>query len=289
MKKYILAACVAAISMSGFAQDFDVDPTLNISNEEKKVNFTVGARFMADAALFNTEFTPLNSGACISDARIRTSMKYGENWYFYADFGFGNGKFSQKNIFLEYSTKDAQKATHAVKVGYYNDPAGTMARQTSLGSYHFISRPGSSEALGEGRALGVTYKYSTPKIFLYQGLFTENQYNKIESGFNGVTVSGRWLYRNINQHGGGHVGASARFAHIGGGEEYTTKGSTILKKTLSLSQSMETYVDDDSFVNCELPWANNVIDLGGEALWFGNNYFIRGEYKHKVVTKKRDS
>ena len=53
MKKYILAACVAAISMSGFAQDFDVDPTLNISNEEKKVNFTVGARFMADAALFN--------------------------------------------------------------------------------------------------------------------------------------------------------------------------------------------------------------------------------------------
>lgn len=289
MKKYILAACVAAISMSGFAQDFDVDPTLNISNEEKKVNFTVGARFMADAALFNTEFTPLNSGACISDARIRTSMKYGENWYFYADFGFGNGEFSQKNIFLEYSTKDAQKATHAVKVGYYNDPAGTMARQTSLGSYHFISRPGSSEALGEGRALGVTYKYSTPKIFLYQGLFTENQYNKIESGFNGVTVSGRWLYRNINQHGGGHVGASARFAHIGGGEEYTTKGSTILKKTLSLSQSMETYVDDDSFVNCELPWANNVIDLGGEALWFGNNYFIRGEYKHKVVTKKRDS
>ena len=92
MKKYILAACVAAISMSGFAQDFDVDPTLNISNEEKKVNFTVGARFMADAALFNTEFTPLNSGACISDARIRTSMKYGENWYFYADFGFGNGE-----------------------------------------------------------------------------------------------------------------------------------------------------------------------------------------------------
>lgn len=289
MKKYIFAACVAALSMSAVAQDFDVDPTLNISNEEKKVNFTVGARFMADAALFNTEFTPLNSGACISDARIRTSMKYGENWYFYADFGFGNGEFSQKNIFLEYSTKDAANATHAVKVGYYNDPAGTMARQTSLGSYHFIARPGSSEALGEGRALGVTYKYSTPKIFLYQGLFTENQYNKIESGFNGVTVSGRWLYRNINQHGGGHVGASARFAHIGGGEEYTTKGSTILKKTLNLAQSMETYVDDDSFVNCELPWANNVIDLGAEGLWFGDNYFIRGEYKHKIVTKKRDS
>ena len=89
MKKYILAAAVVASSFAAFAQDFDVDPTLKISNNENKVNFTVGARFMADAAVFDTEATPINSGASIADARIRTSMKYGENWYFYADFGFG--------------------------------------------------------------------------------------------------------------------------------------------------------------------------------------------------------
>lgn len=64
------------------------------------MNFTVGARFMADVAVFDTEATPLNSGASIADARIRTSMKYGENWYFYADFGFGAGKFSQKTSSL---------------------------------------------------------------------------------------------------------------------------------------------------------------------------------------------
>ncbi len=46
MKKYILAAAVAASSFAAFAQDFDVDPTLKISNNENKVNFTVGARFM---------------------------------------------------------------------------------------------------------------------------------------------------------------------------------------------------------------------------------------------------
>lgn len=121
MKKYILAAAVAASSFAAFAQDFDVDPTLKISNNENKVNFTVGARFMADAAVFDTEATPLNSGASIADARIRTSMKYGENWYFYADFGFGAGKFSQKNIFLEYSKRDAAQVCHAVKVGYYGE------------------------------------------------------------------------------------------------------------------------------------------------------------------------
>lgn len=119
-KKYIFMSALAVMALSATAQDFDNTPTLNINNKEKQVKFTVGARFMADAAYYNTEATPLKSGATISDARIRTSMSYGENWYFYADFGFGGGKFSQKNIFLQYANK-ADKGTHAVKVGYYND------------------------------------------------------------------------------------------------------------------------------------------------------------------------
>lgn len=290
--KYILLSAVAALSMAATAQDFDNDPTLKIDNKDQKVKFTVGARFMADAALYNTQFTPLHSGAAITDARIRTSMSYGENWYFYADFGFGNGQFSQKNIFLQYAKKDNNNATHAIKVGYYNDPAGSMARQTSLGSYHFISRAGMANSLGEGRELGVTHKYSADHLFLYQGVFTENQYNKIKAGFNGITASGRWLYRDLNADNTEvlQAGVTARFAHLGGGEELTTKGSTVLKKTLALGQSLETFVDEDNqFVSCELPWANNVIDLGAEALVMQKNFFVRAEYKHKIVTKKRDS
>lgn len=292
VNKYILMAALAIVALPVAAQDFDTDPTLNINNKEKQVKFSVGARFMADAALYHTDFTPLQSGASITDARIRTSMTYGENWYFYADFGFGGGKFSQKNIFLQYATKDNNDATHAIKVGYYNDPAGTMANQTSLGSYHFISRTGMSSSLGESRELGVTYKYSSDKAFLYQGVFTEDQYNKISAGFNGITVSGRWLYRDINKDftKAFHVGVSARYAHLGGGEEVTTKGSTVLKKTVSLGQPLETYVDQDKqFVSCNIPWANEVIDLGAEALYHNEDFFVRAEYKHKIVTKKRDS
>ena len=282
-------SALAAFSLSATAQDFDCDPTLNIDNKEKQVKFTVGARFMADAAYYHTSFTPLQSGAAITDARIRTSMSYGENWYFYADFGFGNGKFSQKNIYLQYSTK-GDDFTHAIKAGYYNDPAGSMARQTSLGSYHFISRAGMSNAIGAGRALGVTYKAYNDNLFLYQGIFTENQYNKIDAGFNGLTVAGRWLYRDITGNDKWHVGASARFAHLGGGETMVTKGSSVLKKTFSMGQTLETFVDEDEqFVGCELPWANNVIDLGAEALYLNNKFFARAEYKHRIVTKERDS
>ncbi len=290
MKKYILMSALAAIAFTATAQDFDTDPTLKIDNADEQVKFTVGARFMSDAALYHTEFTPLQSGASITDARIRTSMAYGDNWYFYADFGFGGGKFAQKNIYLQYSQKDNAGATHSIKAGYYNDPAGSMANITSLGSYHFISRAGSAQALGQGRELGVTYKYSSDNWYAYQGIFTESQYNKIKAGYNGLTAAGRWLFRSVDETGGGHVGATARFAHIGGGEESTTKGSTVLKKTLTLAQRMETYVDEDeSFVSATLPWANNVVDFGAEALYFQKNWFVRGEYFHKMVTKNRDS
>lgn len=281
MKKYILMPALAIFALAAVAQDFDNDPALQLENKEKEVTFTVGARMMADAALYHTDFTPMQSGASISDARIRTSMTY-KDWYFYADFGFGGGKFSQKNIFLQYS-----KDEHAIKLGYYNDPAGSMARNTSLGSYHFISRPGSTNALGEGRELGVSYKYNTDRFMAYQGVFTENQYNKIDAGFNGITVAGRYLYRPVvGSKENAHIGINARFAHLGGGEVY----KNVLKKSLHLGQSLETFVDEDEqFMNADLDWANNVVNVGVEALYHNEKAFVRGEFLYKYVTKKRDT
>lgn len=241
---------------------------------------------MADAAYYHTDFTPMQSGAAISDARIRTSLTY-QNWYFYADFGFGGGKFSQKNIFLQYAQEDSKGGRHAIKGGYYNDAAGSMARNTSLGSYHFISRAGVTNALGEGRELGITYKYTNDHFLAYQGVFTENQYNKIEAGYNGLVFSGRYLYRPIiDENQTLAIGGNVRFQHVGGG----VTEDNVLKKTVKLGQSMETFVDEDEqFVSCELPWAENVFDAGAEVLYHNQKMFVRGEYLYKHVTKKRDS
>lgn len=106
---------LALTALSANAQDFDSKPTVTIDNKAEDLHFTVGARFMADAAYYHTDFTPMQSGAAISDARIRTSLTY-QNWYFYADFGFGGGKFSQKNIFLQYAQEDSRVAVMPSKV-----------------------------------------------------------------------------------------------------------------------------------------------------------------------------
>ena len=216
MKKYICISLLTLCALSATAQDFDSKPTVTIDDKNQDLHFTVGARFMADAAYYNTDFTPLQSGASITDARIRTSLTY-RDWYFYADFGFGGGKFAQKNIFLQYNQQTAKGGNHDIKVGYYNDPAGSMARNTSLGSYHFISRPGSSYVLGEGRELGASYKYSDDHFMAYHGVFTENQYNKEEAGFNGIVLAGHYQWRPIND--GVQtlmVGGNIRYQHVGG-------------------------------------------------------------------------
>lgn len=290
MKKHIILSIFAAAALCASAQDFDTKPCCGLENKAEMVKFTIGGRFMADAAWYHNDFTPMQSGATIADARIRTSASY-KDYYFYADFGFGGGKFAQKNIFLQWAHQNEVGNTHAVKVGYYNDPAGSMAKITSLGSYHFISRAGSANSLGDGRALGVSYKFNNANWQAYQGIFSENQYNKIEAGFNGITVAGRWLYRPIvDENQTLHVGLHAALTHLGGGVEKTTKGSTVLQKNYTIAQTMETYVDEDTqFLGCTLPWANNVIKLGAEALYHNDKFFARGEYLHKTITKSRDT
>lgn len=282
MKKYILMAALA-VGLTAAAQDFDNEPTLNFNKNEAQ--FTIGARMMADAAYYHSDFTPLKSGGAITDARIRTSFSW-RDWYLYADFGFGGGKFSQKNIFAQWNRENQKGGWNYARAGYYNDP-GSMARNTSLGSYHFISRPGSTMALGVGRELGISYKYQDRNWFANQGVFTDHAYNEIQAGFNGISVSGRWLYRPINDENQTlHLGINARFAHRGGGEVV----NNVLKKTLTLGQAMETYVDgNEDLVTAELPWVNNVINAGFEALYRCPKFFARGEFLYKHVTKKRDS
>ncbi len=266
------------------AQDFDSKPVININNAKEDLNFTIGARFMADGAYYSTGAAELRSGVAITDARIRTSMTY-QDWYFYADFDFSRGRFAQKNIFLQYSLQ-GEKGTHRIKAGYYNNP-NSMANNTSRGSLHFISRSAASNALSAGRELGVSYIFYNNAFFANQGIFVENEYNDQIAGRQGASMGGRWLWRPIR---GGrstlHVGATLRYANIATGE-LTDEG--VLKTNLNVGSSLETYVDSDkSMLSASVPWAKHVYDMGAEFLFHNRDWFVRGEYLFKYVTKQRD-
>lgn len=263
------------------AQDFDTDPKLNVNFDD--VNFKIGGRLMADMAYYSSDYSPLKSGATIADARIRAALTY-KDWYFYTDFGFGKGKFEQKNIFLKYTLPNTGENTNSFKAGYYGEP-NSMSRITSIYNTHFISRSATANALGIGRSLGISYNFYNSATTLTQGVFAENKYNNQLSGFQGAAVSGRWIYRPINANGQVlHVGASARYAQLNTGELV----NDIKQTNLHLSSPLETYVDDNTnFLSAELPWAKNVVNVGAEALYMSPKLFLRGEYMYKSITKER--
>lgn len=287
MKKFlkctVVVACTAVFTpQSAFAQDFDTNPTAKIDDAREDLHFTVGARLMADAAYYNVEESEMKSGMAMTDARIRTSMTY-RNWYLYADFDFTKGKFSQKNIFVQYSI-DRGENHHTFKGGYYNDPA-TMANNTSRGSLHFISRAAAANALSPGRELGFSYKFYNRHFFANQGAFAENPYNDQPNGAQGFTLGGRWLYiPRDDSHTSLHIGASARYANTSTGER-TTEGEILTTHTLA--SSVETYVDGNKqFLSCTLPWARHSVYAGIEALYRCPKFFARGEYMLKHIHRK---
>ena len=226
----------------------------------------------------------MKSGAAITDARIRTSLKY-KQFYFYADFDFSKGSFKQKNIFGQYNFKENYRGVQSVKAGYFCEPS-TMAYNTSLYNYHFISRPAVVNALAPGRSLGITYKFFNQKVLADQGVFAENKYNDQISGFQGFSLSGRWLYKVINDdYMTLHVGLGLRYSRINTGR---VVDDDAFKTEVTIESAMETYVDATTkFLNADVAWAKNILDLNPELLFKTDRLFVRGEYLYKRLYKDR--
>ncbi len=287
MKKQIALLATAFMLCSTaavYAQAPDVEnPLLKYTNRETGLTFTAGARLMADVAYYHSDFTPMKSGAAITDARIRASLKY-KQFYFYGDFDFSGGRFTQKDLFLRYNLRENARGIHSLKAGYYAEPT-SMSMQTSRYAYHFVSRPSPVQALAPGRALGFTYKFFNTALMLEQGLFAENRYNNQTAGNQGISVGGRWVWKAINNKSTTlHIGATARYAQMNTG----VVTNNIFTTHQVLSAPMQTSVDPVTrYLNADLPWARKNLNLGGEALLRTNRFFARGEYLFKRVYKQR--
>ena len=65
--------------------------------------------------------------------------------------------------------------------------------------------------------------------------------------------------------------------------------NNVLKTELDLGSSLETHVDaTQDFLSPNCRGRKNVFDVGAEFLYKTDNFFTRGEYMYKHVTKERD-
>ena len=231
----------AMFSTSAVKAQEDVNPLLKYISKDESFKASIGGRMYADLAYYHSDWTPMKSGAAITDARIHAALEYGK-FYIYADFGFGKGEFSQKNLFVQYNFKESLKGIHSVKVGYYNEPS-SMSAMTSTYNYHFFARPAAVQALAPGRALGATYRFFNDKFFFDQGIFAQLKYNDQDAGYQGLSLSGRWLYKPVNdEHHTFQFGFSARYQRFNAGTVYQ---DGVFETNVNYSANMQSYVDED--------------------------------------------
>ncbi len=277
----ILSMFAIAATLGVGAQEKNSDEaagTIKVGSD--KVKFTVGGRLAADGAYVQGDYTPTNSGVAITDARINTSLSVGDNWYLRADFGFADGNFSQKDIYLRYNW--GKNKQHWVKAGYYAEPL-SMNQNTSRYEMQFITRPTSSSILTEGRNLGITYRFANDMFFANQGVFVGNKYNDQDAGGQGINASGRWLYKPINNSESTlHVGFGFGYQKIQSGEY----SDGVLETYYSQHSSLETYISQDyNYLSFNIPWASDIYTYSIEALYMQKKFFVRGEYQFQTIEK----
>ncbi|MDR2556944.1 MAG: hypothetical protein LBC49_04445, partial [Bacteroidales bacterium] len=268
--RYFISTLFILTSFIAFSQSDDNDPSLVALKKEwgDSIKWTVGARFMAEAAYYDND--NLRSGAAISDARLRTSLAYG-NYYFYYDADFSRGTFSQKDAYFQYSSNEINNIKHNIKVGYFSNIA-SMSYNTGSFNYHFITRPAAVLAFSTKRHLGASYRINSKHIFFEQGIFSEKPYHRKDES-RGLVVSGRFVYKALNiEKTTLHFGVSARYLKI-------------FDSTSFISHSpLETHVDESYyFLNIADNNARSTSEGTLEFTFRTNRFFARGEYILRFV------
>lgn len=155
--RILLAAAImcGTGAVSAFAA-LDSIPSLKVN----KVTITPTGRVLLDGAAFTPDGDGLNAGVAIPDIRIGAKVTYG-NWDAKIDVGYGFGKISMKDVYIQYRFNDH----NLLRGGYFVHQFGLNAA-TSSSMKPAMEAPTSDNFFqATGRNLGLMYVYDKGDFF----------------------------------------------------------------------------------------------------------------------------
>lgn len=271
---------LALLFSSSFIMAQESTPGVNVV-DKNDLKISVGARVSMDGAFYIQDYTPLKSGASMSDARIRLTIVQGK-WDAYYDIDFGKGLVTQKNAFIRYNFTDK----NSLKIGYAAEPF-SISYLTSQSDLHFISRSTSVNVLAPARALGVTFKHAGDQFYAETGAYAENLYNRQPEGDQGYSVTGRFLYRPIQSEDlSMHFGLMGRYNKIGIG--HIEGNPEVFVRNMYLGSALESSVDKSvHFIGTDVNWASEEIKYGLEFLAVSKKLFVQSEFIGSHIVRDR--
>lgn len=290
MKKILtLSLCVLAAA-SVAAEETEAQHEMNayiqdgitkFSTPDGKYSFRVGARADIDGGVYFDDHTDRGNGATLSAARIRLFSKLGDHFDFKFDVDFMAKGNMLKDVFVRWhSNKNG-----FLRLGNFAEPFSAENIQSTM-DYPFIAKSATVQAFGTGRALGLSYRYYHPYVWVEGGAFSQKLSNEYHGGDMGYSLSarllGRYTSEDFNIHAGGSV--NFRVPNANG----IKNGSDKYNRSLTLSSNLESNIDNTPFLQANLNNVKSTFKYGLELMANYRNVYVKGEYIHTHVNRERD-
>lgn len=275
MKPYILTLAAASIlAMSATAQE----------QEEPKFTIKPTGRILMDGAVYlggNDNYSEESgdkkfvSGVAIPDLRIGVKAGYGK-WKAKIDVGFGYGKVSLKDVYVEYDFNE----NHLIKGGYFVPQFG-LNSETSSSMKPDYEEPSSNEFFNANpRYLALSYVFDKGQYFAAVSAFAEAnamKQNATEMGKQGWGAETRLVWRPRHSDGNTiQVGCSFAYTTPTDDDHTAFNYSSNFPSRVSKVNLLSAYVDN----------ARGSFRMTPELLLIHNNFALEAQYYYMNIARK---
>ncbi|MFR3329578.1 MAG: OprO/OprP family phosphate-selective porin [Odoribacter splanchnicus] len=250
-------------------------------SQNKDYSFRVGGRVAMDGAYYIDDFTDRGSGAKFSEARIRLFSKIGKKLDIKFDVDFATSKAVLKDVYLRWHTN----ANGFVRVGNFAEPFSAENIYSTM-DYSFINKSATVEALGTGRALGISYRYYHKYFWGEAGVFSQKIATPTTVGDMGFGVSARVLARLTDDDYNFHIGGAVNYRRPDANG--FTNGSDDFNRVVEVHSALESSIDQTNFLNANIKNVKSGFKSGLEAMGNYKNLYVKGEYIHATYDREKD-
>ena len=277
MKTYLTLSLLSALAI--------VPSTAMAQDEEPVFKFTPAGRILVDGAFYGPDGDGFADGMAIPDVRLGGKASYG-NWSGKIDIGYGFGKLSMKDVFIQYKFNE----NNLIKAGYFVHQFGLNAGTSSSMKPSMEVSTCDTYFNATGRNLGIQYVYDKDKAFIGLSFLCGTNITKPMSDYGKASVGAttRLVWRPYHETGKVvQIGASgwyqsAMHEMIEGedGEKHVSPGY------FDFSAQFPTRVVKVNMLGANVSNAKGLVKISPEFLFSKDRIALEGQYYYMNVQRK---
>lgn len=253
-------------------------------SEGPKFKFTPAGRILTDGALYFPDGDGFADGVAIPDVRLGGKATYG-NWMAKIDVGYGFGKLSMKDVFIQYSFNDH----NLIKAGYFVHQFGLQAATSSSMKPQMEAPTTDTYFAGTARNLGIQYVYDKGDFFAGVSALCGTNITTPASDYGKVSVGGttRLVWRPYHEVGQVvQVGMSGWYQTAMHEKEEVDGKPVVSPGFFDFSATFPTRVDKVSMLGANVDNARGMVKLSPELLLLKDRFALEGQYYYMNVNRK---